>query len=96
VTFVPPRVVRRIQAQAPFLGVFAIIAMGFLFLFVAPGHWVRGTGVIALGMLVAAALRLVLHPTTAGLLAIRARWLDVAWYAGLGVLILLVDLRLRT
>jgi hypothetical protein len=40
-------------------------------------------------------LRLVLPPQRAGLLAIRGRYWDALYYGGLGVVILVVDIRLR-
>jgi Protein of unknown function (DUF3017) len=86
---------RRVRAQAPFLLVLGIVVTVFVYLTISPGHWRRGTGAIAVAMLLAAVLRLVLPSPTAGLLAVRGRWFDVCCYAVLGALILIVDIRLR-
>ena len=86
----------RLRAQAPFLSVLAIVAAGFVYLLFQPDHWRRGTGIVAIGLLCAAVLRLVLAPTSAGMLAVRTRWFDTLCYATLGVLILIVDIRLRS
>ena len=53
--------------------------------FVAFGYWRRGPLVMALALGVAAVLRLVLPPVTAGLLAVRSRWLDVLTLLVLGL-----------
>ena len=46
-------------------------------------------------MLRAALLRLVLPSASAGLLRVRARWLDVVWYGALGGVLLGVAIRLK-
>lgn len=46
-------------------------------LVLATGHWRRGSTLFALTAGLAAVLRLVLPRPAAGLLAVRARWLDV-------------------
>jgi hypothetical protein len=81
--------------QLPFLAVLALLVVAFLYLIVEPGHWRRGSGVVAVAMLVAAVLRGVLPGHRAGLLAVRARWLDVLAYVVLGGVILGVDIRLH-
>jgi Protein of unknown function (DUF3017) len=86
---------RRVRAQAPFLFVLAIMITSVIYLSAAPGHWRRGVGIISVGMLAAGALRLVLPRRYAGLLAVRARLLDVVCYVALGVAILLLSIRLR-
>jgi hypothetical protein len=86
---------RRARAQAPFLLVLLIVLSVFVYLTVQPGHWVRGTSVIAAAMLLAGTFRLVLPESRIGMLAVRGRWWDALCYLTLGVLILLADLRLR-
>lgn len=86
---------RRIGAQAPFLLVLAIVLAAFGYLTIWPGHWRRGTAVVGVAMLVAAALRLVLREQYAGLLAVRGRRRDALCYLALGALIFVVDLRLH-
>lgn len=86
---------RRVTRQAPFLSVIGLLVLAVLYLTFQPGHWERGTAVIASAMLVAAVLRGALPASRAGMLAVRGRWWDVLAYAVLGVLILVVDVRLR-
>jgi membrane protease YdiL (CAAX protease family) len=86
---------RRARAQAPFLVVLGIVVAVFGYLTISPGHWRRGTSVLAAAMLLAALLRLVLPGGHAGLLAVRGRWWDSFCYAALGALILIVDIRLQ-
>ena len=86
---------RRIKGQAPFLTVLAVLGFAFVFLLVAPGHWRRGVAIIAAALFVAAGLRAVLSRPTAGMLAVRARWIDLICYLSLGGMILLVDVRLH-
>jgi hypothetical protein len=90
-----PRWLRRLGGQLPFLLVLALLAAAFVYLAVTDGHWRRGTGGVALSLLVAGVLRLVLPNARAGLLALRGRWLDTVCYLGLGGLILAVAIRLR-
>jgi Protein of unknown function (DUF3017) len=81
--------------QLAFLVVLVVLAAAFIYLIVEPGRWGRGSGVVSVGMLLASLLRLVLPGERAGLLAVRARWLDVAAYLVLGGVILGVDIRLH-
>jgi membrane protease YdiL (CAAX protease family) len=92
---VPLRLGHRLRTQAPFLVVVGIVAAVFVYLTFAPGHWRRGTIVIALALLLGATMRIVLPERQAGFLRVRGRYLDTFCYAGLGVLILIVDLRLQ-
>ena len=91
----PPHVVRWVREQAWFLLVLATAAAGFGYLVYGHGHWRRSTFVIGVAMILAALVRLCLRPGKVGLLAVRGRYLDAAWYAGLGVVILAADLRLN-
>lgn len=86
---------RRARAQAPFLLVLLVMAAGVGYLTVAPGHWVRGTAVLALAMLLGGVLRLVLPEARVGMLRVRGRWWDSFCYLALGAVILAADLRLR-
>jgi uncharacterized membrane protein len=88
------RWLRRATGQAPFLLVVALLVVAFVYLVFAPGHWRRGAAVIALSALVAGLLRIGLPAHRAGLLRVRARWIDVVCYLGLGGLILSVAIRL--
>jgi hypothetical protein len=82
--------------QLAFLGVLVVLAAAFGYLLVAPGHWRRGSGVVAVAMLLAAVLRAVLPPARVGLLVVRARWIDVLAYAAMGGVILGVAIRLHS
>lgn len=86
---------RWVREQTAFLIVVLGVVAGFLYLLVEPTHWRRGTGVIALALLAGGVLRLVLRAYTAGLLAVRSRWLDTVLYLALGGLIIAVDIRLN-
>jgi hypothetical protein len=88
------RWVRRANGQAPFLLVVALLVVAFVYLVFSPGHLRRGAAVIALSALVAGLLRVVLPAQRAGLLRVRARWIDAVCYLGLGGLILSVAIRL--
>lgn len=71
--------------EAPFLLVLLIVAFGFCYSFIASGHWLRGVSVMAVGLAVAALLRLVLPSGRAGMLAIRTRAFDTCCYLALGM-----------
>ena len=86
---------RRARAQAPFLLVLIVLLAGVAYLTIEPGHWVRGTGVIAVAMLLGGLLRLVLPEARIGMLRVRGRWWDSFCYLALGGVILAADLRLR-
>jgi len=74
----------------PVASVLALVALGLAV--VASSHWRRGVVLVAGGLLLGGGLRLLLPARLAGLLAVRARWLDVATYTGLGAAILVVAL----
>jgi hypothetical protein len=89
------RVLRWLTEQAAFLAVLVVLAAAFGYLIVEPGRWGRGSGVVAVAVLLAAVLRTVLPSGRVGLLAVRARWVDVLLYVVLGGVILAVDIRLH-
>jgi Protein of unknown function (DUF3017) len=89
------RTVRWITEQVPFLLVVAMLLGAFGYLIVEPGHWVRGSGVVAVAVLVAGVLRAVLPTVRVGMLAVRSRPVDALLYLILGGLILGVDIRLH-
>jgi hypothetical protein len=86
---------RWISEQLAFLAVLLVLAAAFAYLIAEPNHWRRGSGVISVGVLLAAVLRTVLPSARAGLLAVRSRWVDAALYLAMGGLILAVDIRLH-
>ena len=89
-----PRTRDRDLRELPFGVVLLIELAGVCSVFIAPQHWLRAVGVLAIGMLVAGALRLVLSNEQAGLLRVRRRSFDVACYWVLGVFAIVVALGL--
>ncbi len=67
-------------------GVILIAAFGL----VIAGYWRRGALVLAIGVAVAAVLRLALPEDRAGLLAVRSRGIDVATTASVSATILYI------
>jgi hypothetical protein len=67
-------------------GVIVIVAFGL----VVAGYWRRGALVLAIGVAVAAVLRLTLPEDRAGLLAVRSRGIDVATTASVSATILYI------
>ncbi|MGZ5377315.1 MAG: DUF3017 domain-containing protein [Mycobacterium sp.] len=67
-------------------GVILIAAFGL----VVAGYWRRGALVLAIGVAVAAVLRLTLSEDRAGLLAVRSRGIDVATTASVSATILYI------
>ena len=67
----------------------AIFAVGAMYAMLPTGHWRRGSAIMGLALLVGAGLRLLMGDK-AGLLVVRARWLDVAamFVMGLGIMVL--------
>ena len=73
-----------------YLGVLASAGVGLAL--VAAGAWRTGLSWLGIGLLVAAATRLVLSDRRAGMLRVRRRWSDVLMLtvAGVGLLVLTV------
>ncbi|WP_304047608.1 DUF3017 domain-containing protein [Jatrophihabitans endophyticus] len=84
-----------VREQAAFLVVLAALVAAFCYLVTSADHPIRGTLAIAGASLLAAVLRLLLPTASAGMLAVRGRFVDVFFYALFGVLIVLTDLRLK-
>jgi hypothetical protein len=89
------RGLRWIREQVAFLLVLVVLAAPFVYLIFARGRWGRASGVMAVALLLAGALRGALPTRFVGLLAVRARWVDTVLYLLLGGLILTVDIRLH-
>ncbi len=66
--------------EAPALAVLAVVGSGLVE--AARGHWRVGSGMIAVGLLLAAVLRVVLAPRRAGWLVVRSRAFDVVLLLG--------------
>ena len=67
----------------------AIFAVGAMYAMLPTGHWRRGSAIMGFALLVGSGLRLLLGDK-AGLLVVRARWLDVAtmFFMGVGIMVL--------
>jgi DUF3017 family protein len=89
------RALRWTGAQLAFLLVLAVLASAFAYLLAAPHRTGRVTGLFAAAMLLAGLERAVLPTARVGLLAVRARWVDVVLYLLIGGVILVLDLRLH-
>ncbi len=81
-------------ARKVFGGQWPILLPGVIliaaFALVIAGYWRRGALVLAIGVAVAAALRLTLPEDRAGLLAVRSRGIDVATTASVSAAILYI------
>ena len=85
----PKEFARKVFAgQWPFWTVGLIIVAAFVL--VAAGYWRRGALVMAIGVGVAAALRLVLSEDRAGLLAVRSRGADFVTTATVSAVMLYI------
>jgi hypothetical protein len=80
--------------NAPFWLVILVEAAAVAYTAMSPQHWLRAVGVMALGLFVAGAARLVLNDEQAGLLRVRGRSFDVFCYVGFGALALIFGLAL--
>lgn len=90
----PPHLAQRLQRQRALLVVLAVLLAGVVYLFFQPGHWRRGSSVIAAALILAALLRAVLPKRSVGALAVRSRWFDVGFLLvlGAGILTVLAEL----
>jgi hypothetical protein len=91
-----PRVRRWLHAlrrQLPYALVLLTMAIGLLR--IVQYHWREGSAWIGGALLVAALLRAVLPPGTAGMVAVRGRAVDVLWCVGLAACILFVAYTLK-
>jgi hypothetical protein len=80
------RLAGRDLKEIPFGVVLLIELIAVLSVALAPEHWLRAVGGMAMGMLVAGFFRLTLSNEQAGLLRVRRRTFDVACYWGSAVL----------
>ncbi|MGH3438702.1 MAG: DUF3017 domain-containing protein [Sciscionella sp.] len=79
-----------VLSQVPFALVLAVAAVGIVL--IIEYHWRRGSTLIGLALLLAAALRMLLSDQRAGLIAIRSKGVDVLCYGGFAVLMIAVSL----
>lgn len=90
------RTLRWLRAEAAFVLVLAIVLSAVVYLLADPGDWRPAAAIIAAGLALAAALRLVLPAAYVGLLAVRGRWRDALFLLAVGAVILGVVVRLHT
>ncbi|SNR37699.1 Protein of unknown function [Haloechinothrix alba] len=79
-----------VVAHLPFGVVLVMVAAAMVR--IAQYHWREGAALIALSLLAAALMRAVLSTERAGLLVIRGRAVDVAYYSAFGLMIMAVAL----
>jgi hypothetical protein len=84
----PARALRAVAAEWPFAVVFGSATVAVIM--VSLGGLKRGLTVLGAALLLGSALRFVLSPSRAGLLAVRRRGVDVITMALLGVLLLIL------
>jgi Protein of unknown function (DUF3017) len=89
------RALRWIGAQLAFLGVLAVLAVGFAYLLIDSHRTGPVATLFAASVLLAGLLRAVLPTRHVGMLAVRSRPIDVLLYLALGGLILALDIRLH-
>jgi hypothetical protein len=77
-----------LRLEWPYVLVIAIIGAAALYMWIAPGHWRRSSGLIALALLAAAGLRFALPSERAGLLVVRGRLRDGVTYLFIGGVLL--------
>ncbi|HJP78377.1 MAG TPA: DUF3017 domain-containing protein [Pseudonocardiaceae bacterium] len=87
------RMLMRLRKQWPYALVLLTMAYG-LFRTVQY-HWREGSAWIGGALLLAAVLRAVLPPRTAGMVAVRGRFVDVLWCVGLAACILFIAYTLK-
>jgi len=78
----------RLAPEAPMALVLAVAAIGLLR--VSTANWREGAVLLGGSLLLAAALRALLPPDRAGLVAIRSKAIDVLVYSGLGLAVVVL------
>jgi hypothetical protein len=71
--------------EVPFLIVLLVESAAIASAAASPQHWLRAVTGMSIGMMVAGFLRLILSDDQAGLLRVRRKRFDVAFYLVLGV-----------
>jgi hypothetical protein len=82
-----------VRRQLPYSLVLLTMVIGLLR--IVQYHWREGSAWIGGALLLAALLRAILPPRTAGMVAVRGRAIDVLWCTGLAVCILFVAYTLK-
>lgn len=92
----PPWLRRVDLRDAPAALVLVIAFGGLIYAAVFREHWLRGVLLLAGAMVLGGVLRAMLPARQAGLLAVRSRPFDVLCYLGLGSLMIVLGLYLRS
>ena len=87
------RMLMRLRKQWPYALVLLTMAIGIVR--IVQYHWKEGSAWIGGALLVAAALRAVLPPRVAGMVAVRGRFIDVLWCVGLAACIWFIAYTLK-
>jgi hypothetical protein len=87
------RILQALRGQLPYALVLLTLAIGLLR--IVQYHWREGSAWIGGALLVAALLRAVLPPRTAGMVAVRGRAVDVFWCVGLAACIMFIAYTLK-
>jgi hypothetical protein len=87
------RILQALRGQLPYGLVLLTMAIGLLR--IVQYHWREGSAWIGGALLVAALLRAVLPPRTAGMVAVRGRAVDVLWCVGLAACIMFIAYTLK-
>ncbi len=87
------RILQALRGQLPYALVLLTMAIGLLR--IVQYHWREGSAWIGGALLVAALLRAVLPPRTAGMVAVRGRAVDVLWCVGLAACIMFIAYTLK-
>jgi hypothetical protein len=85
----------QLRSNAAFVLVLLLLVAAPIYLFFAPGHWRRGTALIAASLFIAGAARAFLPVARVGPLVVRARWFDTLSYWLLCAVMVAVTIRLH-
>jgi hypothetical protein len=87
------RLLRGLRRQLPYALVLLTMVIGLVR--IVQYHWREGSAWIGGALLLAALLRAILPPRTAGMVAVRGRAVDVLWCVGLAACILFIAYTLK-
>jgi hypothetical protein len=85
----------QLRSNAAFVLVLLFLFAAPVYLFFAPGHWRRGTALIATALFVAGLARAFLPPARVGPLMVRGRWFDTVAYWLFCAVMVAVTIRLH-
>lgn len=91
-----PRRRRFDTRNGPVILVLGLAGAGLIYVGLVGMHWLRGVLVLAAAMLLAGGFRAFLPVRRVGPLAVRGRTADIVCYVGVGVLLIVLGLWLRS